>query len=86
MPEKKMIVSSGFCTVLTLSGLQQAQRAMIQLKITTFSAVADPGGGGGGRGRAPPVPAKKKKKKEEEENEKKIGPGIRQVRPPQHDV
>ena len=35
----------------------------------------------------PPVPAKKKKKEEEEEEkEKKIGPGIRQVRPPQHDV
>ena len=38
MPEEKMIVSGGFwvCTVLTLSGLQQAQRAMIQLKISTF--------------------------------------------------
>ena len=47
--------------------------------------------GGGGRGDVrPPVPAKKKKKKKKEEDgeekEKKIGPGIRQVRPPQHNV
>ena len=49
------------------------------------------GSRGGARGRPPPPRAGKKKKKEEEEEEeeekeKKIGSGIRQVRPPQHDV
>ena len=39
------------------------------------------GGGGGARGRPPPRAGKKKRRKR-----KKIGPGIRQVRPPQHDV
>ena len=48
------------------------------------TSVADPGGGGGTR--APRAGQKKKKRKKEEEKEKKIGPGIRQVRPPQHDV
>ena len=38
MPEKKMIVPIGswVCTVLTLSGLQQARMTMNQLKISTF--------------------------------------------------
>ena len=51
-------------------------------------SVADPGGGGAGT-RAPPCRQKKKKKKKKRRRRrkrKKIGPGIRQVRPPQHDV
>ena len=47
--------------------------------------------GGGGRGDAPPPPCRQKKKKKEKKKKKKkkkkkIGPGIRQVTPPQHDV
>ena len=82
--------------IATVSRADPSQNALISRETSKTNAfpaepdgtqkifpVADPGGGGGDA--PPPVPAKKKKK-EEEEKEKQIGPGIRQVRPPQNDV
>ena len=53
---------------------------------TDRTRIFSSGSRGGGGGDARPPCRQKKKKKKEEEKEKKIGPGIRQVRPPQHDV